>query len=213
MRQRDMRAKRRKSDTSRWPAETNAALPARSTSRADCNRPCCLRRCWRVSGSNRVQATVAIRGHPWDRSRGVSYFCGSRATDGSGDRRSRRSLCRRSSFPGQGASSSMQGNELKSAEAGQGGSWCDPGRLSWVRVSGADAARFLDNFTTAAVGSVAEGHGCEGFFTDVRGQVICLAGLLRCGPAAGGRRAGRGDRGRRRRGRRTRRAPGAVSHS
>ena len=79
----------------------------------------------------------------------------------------------------------MQGNELKSAEAGQGGSWCDPGRLSWVRVSGADAARFLDNFTTAAVGSVAEGHGCEGFFTDVRGQVICLAGLLRCGPEAG----------------------------
>lgn len=59
--------------------------------------------------------------------------------------------------------------------------WCDPGPLSWVRVSGSDAVRFVDSFTTAAVSRVADGHGCEGFFTDVRGQVLCMAGLLRCG--------------------------------
>lgn len=64
------------------------------------------------------------------------------------------------------------------------GVWCDPGLLSWVRVSGRDAVRFVDSFTTAAVSRVTDGHGCEGFFTDVRGQVLCLAGLLRCGDAS-----------------------------
>ena len=79
----------------------------------------------------------------------------------------------------------MHSSDVISGETGHSGSWCDPGRLSWVRVSGAEAVRFLDSFTTAAVSRVADGHGCEGFFTDVRGQVICLAGLLRCGPEAG----------------------------
>jgi folate-binding Fe-S cluster repair protein YgfZ len=69
----------------------------------------------------------------------------------------------------------MQGNELKSVEAGHRGSWCDPGRLSWVGLSWADAARFLDNFTTAAVGPLAVGAGTETFFTDSRGWVIALA--------------------------------------
>ncbi len=57
-----------------------------------------------------------------------------------------------------------------------------PGPFSWVRVSGADAVRFVDSFTTAAVSRLADGQGSESFFTDVRGQVICMAGLLRCGP-------------------------------
>jgi folate-binding protein YgfZ len=63
--------------------------------------------------------------------------------------------------------------------------WCDPGPISWVRISGADAVRFVDSFNTAAVSRVVDGAGTEGFFTDVRGQVICMAGLLRCGPDAG----------------------------
>lgn len=57
--------------------------------------------------------------------------------------------------------------------------------MSWVRITGRDAVRFVENFTTAAVGRLQDGAGCEGFFTDVRGQVICLAGLLRCGPDSG----------------------------
>lgn len=57
--------------------------------------------------------------------------------------------------------------------------------MSWVRIRGSDAVRFVENFTTAAVGRLTDGHGCEGFFTDVRGQVICMAGLLRCGPDSG----------------------------
>ena len=67
----------------------------------------------------------------------------------------------------------------------QGSLWCDPGTVSWVRVSGTDAVRFIDSFTTAAVSRLADGHGSESFFTDVRGQVICMAGVLRCGPDAG----------------------------
>lgn len=63
--------------------------------------------------------------------------------------------------------------------------WCDPGPMSWVRIRGSDAVRFVENFTTAAVGRLADGKGCEGFFTDVRGQVICMAGLLRCGADSG----------------------------
>lgn len=75
----------------------------------------------------------------------------------------------------------MQPSEQTSVKA----SWCDPGPTSWVRISGSDAVRFVENFTTAAVGRLTDGQGCEGFFTDVRGQVICMAGLLRCGPDAG----------------------------
>jgi folate-binding protein YgfZ len=44
---------------------------------------------------------------------------------------------------------------------------------------GPDAVRFIDGFTTAAVGAVARGAGVEGFFTDARGWVICLANILR----------------------------------
>jgi folate-binding protein YgfZ len=39
--------------------------------------------------------------------------------------------------------------------------------------------RFIDGFTTAAVARLDVGSGSEGFFTDPRGQVICLAHLLR----------------------------------
>lgn len=67
----------------------------------------------------------------------------------------------------------------------QGRLWCDPGAISWVRVSGTDAVRFIDSFTTAAVSRLADGHGSESFFTDVRGQVICMAGVLQCGPDNG----------------------------
>ena len=77
----------------------------------------------------------------------------------------------------------MQQDDVAAGPAGQ---WCDPGPMSWVRVAGRDAVRFVESFTTASVGRVADGGGCEGFFTDVRGQVICMAGLLRCGGDAGG---------------------------
>ena len=77
----------------------------------------------------------------------------------------------------------MQQDDVAAGPAGQ---WCDPGLMSWVRVAGRDAVRFVESFTTASVGRVADGGGCEGFFTDVRGQVICMAGLLRCGGDAGG---------------------------
>lgn len=75
----------------------------------------------------------------------------------------------------------MQPSEPSSVTA----SWWDTRPMSWVRITGSDAVRFVENFTTAAVGRLRDGHGCEGFFTDVRGQVICLAGLLRCGPDSG----------------------------
>jgi len=73
--------------------------------------------------------------------------------------------------------------------------WGDAGPRSTLAVRGPDAVRFIDGFTTAAVGRLDVGSGCEGFFTDARGQVICLAHLLRvddglvidapsgCGPA------------------------------
>ena len=44
---------------------------------------------------------------------------------------------------------------------------------------GPDAVRFIDGFTTAAVAALAVGTGAEGFFTDARGWVICLANILR----------------------------------
>lgn len=48
-----------------------------------------------------------------------------------------------------------------------------------VEASGADAVRFVDNFTTAAVGGLAVGGGTEGFFTDARGWVLALTTILR----------------------------------
>lgn len=57
--------------------------------------------------------------------------------------------------------------------------WGDVGQRSTLTVRGPDAVKFIDGFTTAAVGRLAVGAGSEGFFTDARGQVICLAHLLR----------------------------------
>jgi folate-binding protein YgfZ len=57
--------------------------------------------------------------------------------------------------------------------------WGDVGPRSSLAVRGLDAVRFIDGFTTAAVGRLEVGGGSEGFFTDARGQVICLAHLLR----------------------------------
>jgi folate-binding protein YgfZ len=57
--------------------------------------------------------------------------------------------------------------------------WADLGRRATVRARGPDAVRFLENFTTAAVGSLAVGAGTETFFTDSRGWVIALAMVLR----------------------------------
>ena len=48
-----------------------------------------------------------------------------------------------------------------------------------VTARGTDAVRFVDNFTTASVGAVANGRGTEAFFTDGRGWVIALATILR----------------------------------
>ncbi len=57
---------------------------------------------------------------------------------------------------------------------------------AWARLSpavvtatGPDAVRFVDNFTTAAVSTLAIGSGTETFFTDVRGWVLALATVLR----------------------------------
>ena len=57
--------------------------------------------------------------------------------------------------------------------------WADLGRRTTLLVTGADAVRFVDNFTTAAVSRVARGQGTEGFFTDARGWVLALANILR----------------------------------
>lgn len=63
-----------------------------------------------------------------------------------------------------------------------------PGDAAWwaalpVRTTliarGADAVRFLDGFTTAAVGRLAVGAGAEGFCTDQRGWVLALVTFLR----------------------------------
>jgi folate-binding protein YgfZ len=48
-----------------------------------------------------------------------------------------------------------------------------------VLANGPDAVKFLDNFTTAALGPLAVGTGTETFFTDSRGWVIALAVVLR----------------------------------
>jgi len=57
--------------------------------------------------------------------------------------------------------------------------WIDAGRRTAVFVRGRDAARFVDGFTTAAVGSLAPGAGIESFFADAKGQVLALAAILR----------------------------------
>ncbi|MCS5680367.1 MAG: hypothetical protein O3C39_04625 [Planctomycetota bacterium] len=51
--------------------------------------------------------------------------------------------------------------------------------LEVVTATGGDAARFVDNFTTAAVSSLEPGQGGETFFTDAKGWVIALATVLR----------------------------------
>lgn len=61
--------------------------------------------------------------------------------------------------------------------------WGDlPGRTV-LMVAGADAVRFLDGFTTAAVARLGSGRGTEGFLADARGWVIALVDLLRDGDA------------------------------
>lgn len=57
--------------------------------------------------------------------------------------------------------------------------WIDAGPRTAVIVRGPDAARFIDGFTTAAVGPLAAGCGAEGFFADAKGQVLALAAILR----------------------------------
>jgi len=57
--------------------------------------------------------------------------------------------------------------------------WVDAGPRTAVVVRGRDAARFIDGFTTAAVGPLEPGSGTEGFFADAKGWVLALAGILR----------------------------------
>lgn len=65
-------------------------------------------------------------------------------------------------------------NPLREAVAWAG----DVDRTALV-ARGADAVRFLDGFTTAAVGRLTVGAGSEGFLTDQRGWVIALVTFLR----------------------------------
>lgn len=48
-----------------------------------------------------------------------------------------------------------------------------------VLASGGDAVRFVDNFVTAPLGSLAAGRGTEAFVPDARGHVIALVTILR----------------------------------
>jgi len=57
--------------------------------------------------------------------------------------------------------------------------WIDAGHRTAVVIRGRDAARFVDGFTTAAVGALEPGSGTEGFFADAKGWVLALAGILR----------------------------------
>ena len=57
--------------------------------------------------------------------------------------------------------------------------WIDAGCRTAVVVRGRDAVRFVDGFTTAAVGPLEPGSGTAGFFADAKGQVLALAGILR----------------------------------
>lgn len=58
-------------------------------------------------------------------------------------------------------------------------SWAALPTRSALFVEGADAVRFLDNFTTASLAPLALGGGTEGFFADSRGHVLAIATLLR----------------------------------
>lgn len=60
-----------------------------------------------------------------------------------------------------------------------GVAWHAGGSRATVVVAGADAVRFIDGFTTAAIGRLPEGEGTEGFFPDARGQVLSLATIFR----------------------------------
>lgn len=51
--------------------------------------------------------------------------------------------------------------------------------LAVVTATGPDAVRFVDNFATASLSSLAIGEGTETFFTDARGWVLALATVLR----------------------------------
>ena len=57
--------------------------------------------------------------------------------------------------------------------------WLDAGPRPTVLVRGPDAQRFIDGFTTAAIGPLEPGSGTEGFFADAKGQVLALAAVLR----------------------------------
>lgn len=57
--------------------------------------------------------------------------------------------------------------------------WAAVPARSALLVEGADAVRFLDNFTTASLARLAVGGGTEGFFADGRGHVLAVASLLR----------------------------------
>ncbi len=57
--------------------------------------------------------------------------------------------------------------------------WGDAGHRTVLTARGPDAVKFIDNFTTAAVSSLAAATGTEGFFADARGWVLALANILR----------------------------------
>lgn len=65
------------------------------------------------------------------------------------------------------------------ADLRRGLAWGDLGRRSVLTARGPDAVRFVNNFTTAAISTLAEGAGTEGFFTDARGWVLALTSILR----------------------------------
>lgn len=60
-----------------------------------------------------------------------------------------------------------------------GAAWARLPERTVLTVSGRDAVRFLDGFTTAAVSRLACGGGTEGFLADARGWVIALVDVLR----------------------------------
>lgn len=57
--------------------------------------------------------------------------------------------------------------------------WADLGHRTTVTALGPDAARFVDGFTTAAIGTLTVGSGTETFFPDARGWVLAMAVVLR----------------------------------
>ena len=65
------------------------------------------------------------------------------------------------------------------AAAAAGLRWGFPGPRAAVRLAGTDAAKFLDNFVTAAVSKLADGEGAEGFVTDAKGWVLAFVQILR----------------------------------